>query len=126
MLNRSFTSVVCAAALALSLGGCDLQAEIGKIDGSAHAALLAANVVIAKNEPTVAAFLNNHLAQADGYFQQIAKTGALSQAQIAGEAAVMAKANKLTASLPTTVAGVAQELATIFTAVQEFSTVAPS
>lgn len=109
---------------AIGLGACaQLQGDIAKINGTAQADLLKANLAIAKAEPTVAAFIQNHVVQADGYFQQVASKGVLSPAAIAAEKALVAKGNSLAGNLPTSAAGIAATLATIFTGIQNLTTV---
>lgn len=115
----------CGALLlaSISLAGCNIQSDIAKIDGTAQSALLKANLALAKEAPTVGAFIQQHVAQADVYFQQIAATGLLSPSAIAAEKAAVSKANAYAANTPTTVSGVAADLATIFSAIQTLSTV---
>lgn len=124
MFNRSFTSVVSAAALALSVSACNsIQTDIASIDGTAQSALLRTNLALAKAAPTVGAFIDQHISQADGYFQQIVQTGLLSPSAIAAEKAAVAKIKGYAVNTPTTVAGVAADLATVFTTIQTLSTV---
>lgn len=127
MRNRYFISVVSAAALAFSVSACNsIQTDIAAIDGTAQSALLRANLALAKEAPTVAAFIDQHITQADNYFQQIVKTGLLSPSAIASEKAAVAKVKAYAANTPTTVAGVAADLAAAFTAIQNASTIVGS
>lgn len=111
-----------ATALVLvgSLSGC---AALSKFESAANTDLAAANLAIAKADPTVAAFITNHVAQADTYFQEIAATGVFSQAVINQEASDVAQLKGLAGNLPTSVAGVASELASLFTDIQNLTTV---
>jgi hypothetical protein len=109
------------AAVAMTFAGCAQLQTLSTIAGAASAAnsdLLAANTAIAKASPTVGAFITKHLAQADGYFQDVAATGVLSAAAIAQEQAAVAKVQSYATNMPTSVAGVAADLAQAFTTVQ--------
>lgn len=110
-------SVVCLAGCNVTLGSLESGVKM-----AAGKDLLAINTAIAKAEPSVAAFIQKHLKVADGYFQDIAKTGILSDAAIQSEAAAMVSAQKLAGSLPTNAPGVAAILAQAFTEVQTLST----
>lgn len=107
----------------ISLAGCNLSTILPALQATATADLLKANVAIAKASPTVGAFITAHVAQADAYFQQIAATGVLSPTAIAAEQAAVSKLNAYAANTPTTVSGVAQDIASAFTAIQNLTTV---
>lgn len=109
----------------LALAGCNVT--LGSLESGITTAagkdLLAINTRIAKLEPTVAAFIQRHLAQADVYFQQIAATGVIAPSAIQAESAAVASVNKLASNLPTTAPGVAALLAQAFTTIQNLTTV---
>lgn len=113
-----------AVAFAMSLAGC---AAVTSLETKAVSAvtgdLLTINTAIAKAEPTVAAFVTNHLVVAEGYFNAIAATGVLSPAVINEEASIVAQIAALNGKLPTSVAGVAALLANAFTDIQNLTTV---
>jgi hypothetical protein len=122
-----FAGAIAVGFLALSLAGC---ATVKNIEAGAQTAvgadLLSINTQLAKTAPSVAAFVSSKIMVADGYFQQIAATGALSQTVIAEEAAAVTEAKALVAqagSSSTSVSGVASELAQIFTDIQNLSQV---
>ncbi len=127
-MNRPmFAGAIAVGFLALSLAGC---ATVKNIEAGAQTAvgadLLSINTQLAKTAPSVAAFVSSKIMVADGYFQQIAATGALSQTVIAEEAAAVTEAKALVAqagSSSTSVSGVASELAQIFTDIQNLSQV---